>query len=73
MSSVNGQLSMLLCFLSKLPKSSQAPVAHTCNPSYSGGRDQEDHGCKPAWEKLLLRPYLEKTHHRKGLEEWLKV
>jgi hypothetical protein len=23
------------------------PVAHTCNPSYSGGRDQEDHGSKP--------------------------
>jgi hypothetical protein len=20
-----------------------------CNPSYSGGRDQEDHGSKPAW------------------------
>jgi hypothetical protein len=23
-------------------------VAHVCNPSYSGGRDQEDHGSKPA-------------------------
>jgi hypothetical protein len=23
-------------------------VAHTCNPSYSGGRDQEDHSLKPA-------------------------
>jgi hypothetical protein len=23
-------------------------VAHVCNPSYSGGRDQEDHGLKPA-------------------------
>jgi hypothetical protein len=22
-------------------------VAHTYNPSYSGGRDQEDHGSKP--------------------------
>jgi hypothetical protein len=22
----------------------QALVAHVCNPSYSGGRDQEDHG-----------------------------
>jgi hypothetical protein len=22
------------------------PVAHACNPSYSGGRDQEDHGSK---------------------------
>jgi hypothetical protein len=25
-------------------------VAYTCNPSYSGGRDQEDHGSKPAQE-----------------------
>jgi hypothetical protein len=22
-------------------------MVHTCNPSYSGGRDQEDHGWKP--------------------------
>jgi hypothetical protein len=22
-------------------------VAHTCNPSYSGGRDQEDQGLRP--------------------------
>jgi hypothetical protein len=26
---------------------SWAPVAHACNLSYSGGRDQEDHGLKP--------------------------
>jgi hypothetical protein len=30
----------------KNPMRSQAPVAHTCNPSYSGGRDQEDHGSR---------------------------
>jgi hypothetical protein len=35
-------------------------VAHACNPSYSGSRDQEDHGSKPAW----TRPYLEKTLHK---------
>jgi hypothetical protein len=23
-------------------------VAHTCNPAYSGDRDQEDHSSKPA-------------------------
>jgi hypothetical protein len=23
-------------------------VAHACNPSYSGGRDQKDQGLKPA-------------------------
>jgi hypothetical protein len=27
----------------------QVPVAHACNSSYSGGRDQEDRGSKPAW------------------------
>jgi hypothetical protein len=27
---------------------SWAPVAHACNPSYSGGRDQEDPCSKPA-------------------------
>jgi hypothetical protein len=26
----------------------QAPVAQAYNPSYSGGRDQEDHSSKPA-------------------------
>jgi hypothetical protein len=26
----------------------QALVAHACTPSYSGGRDQEDCGSKPA-------------------------
>jgi hypothetical protein len=24
-------------------------VAHAYNPRYLGGRDQEDHGSKPAW------------------------
>jgi hypothetical protein len=27
------------------------PVAHTYNPSYSGGRDQEAHGSKPTLGK----------------------
>jgi hypothetical protein len=26
----------------------QVPLANTCNPSYSGGRDLEDPGSKPA-------------------------
>jgi hypothetical protein len=29
----------------------QKLVAHTCNSSYSGGRDQEDHSLKPAMDK----------------------
>jgi hypothetical protein len=35
-------------FSNIVSQSSLAPVAHACNPSYSGGRDQEDHGSKPA-------------------------
>jgi hypothetical protein len=27
---------------------SWVPVVHTCNPSYTRGRDQEDQGSKPA-------------------------
>jgi hypothetical protein len=32
---------------------SWAPVAHAYNPSYSGGRDQEDSGLKAAWAYSL--------------------
>jgi hypothetical protein len=36
-------------------------VAHACNPSYSGAREQADH-------ESFVRPYLEKTHSpQKGL------
>jgi hypothetical protein len=41
---------------------SWVPVAHVCNPSYSGGTDQKDH-------EILSR----KTLHEKGLVEWLKM
>jgi hypothetical protein len=41
-----------------------ALVAHTCNPSYSGGRDQEDRSSKPAQENGSTRPYVENTHHK---------
>jgi hypothetical protein len=48
-------------------------VAHTCNPSYSGGRDKEDQSSKPVLGKYFARPYFEKTlHKKKGLVEWLK-
>jgi hypothetical protein len=36
------------------------PVAHVCNPSYSGGRDQEDSGLRPVGQivrKTLSRKY----------------
>jgi hypothetical protein len=32
-------------------KKNWVPVAHTCNLGYSGGRDQEDCGSKPAQNK----------------------
>jgi hypothetical protein len=45
-------------------------VTHTCNPSYSGGRDKEDCSSKPA----QARTYLGKKYpSKKGLVEWLKV
>jgi hypothetical protein len=31
-------------------------VAHTYHPSYSGGRDKEDHGSKPAWANRSQDP-----------------
>jgi hypothetical protein len=40
--------------------SSLVLMAHTCNPRYSGSRDQEDHGSKPAWAKSLRDPNLKK-------------
>jgi hypothetical protein len=49
------------------------PVAHACNPTYSGGRDQEDLGLKPAQANSSSRPYLEKLFTKIGLVEWLKV
>jgi hypothetical protein len=48
-------------------------VAHTCNPSYSEGRDQVDHSLRTAlgcsWDPILKK----KHHYKKGLVEWLKV
>jgi hypothetical protein len=46
-----------------------APVAHTCNPSYSGGRDQEDCGLKPTWANSSRDPISKKTLHKK-LDWW---
>jgi hypothetical protein len=40
-------------------------VTHACNPSYSGGRDQEDRGLKPAPNKHFCKTLFEKVHHRK--------
>jgi hypothetical protein len=41
---------------------SQALVAHAYNPSYSGGRDQEDHNSKPDQGNSFMRHYLKKKN-----------
>jgi hypothetical protein len=40
-------------------------VAHACNPSYLGGRDQEDCSSKPAQANSSQDPILKKTHQKK--------
>jgi hypothetical protein len=65
-----------MCY-KKLCIVSQTPVAHACNTSYSGGRDQENHGSKPARANstttLSKKKKKKKNLHKKGLVEWLKV
>jgi hypothetical protein len=50
-------------FVIKTRQIRSAPVAHTYNPSYSGGRDQEDQGSKPARANSSQDP-ISKTLHR---------
>jgi hypothetical protein len=55
-SRVGGQLglhSKTLSLKKQKTNNKLEPVAHTCNPSYSGGREQEDRGSKPAWSNSL--------------------
>jgi hypothetical protein len=40
---------------------SLAPVAHTYNPRYLGGRDQEDRGSKPTQANSFEQSYLKNT------------
>jgi pSer/pThr/pTyr-binding forkhead associated (FHA) protein len=52
---------------------SQEPVAQAWNPSYSGGRDQEDQGLKPVQANSSQEPISKKNQHKIGLVEWLEV
>jgi hypothetical protein len=45
-------------------------VAHTCNPSYSGGRDQEDHGSRPDQANSSRNPILKKPNTQKKTSWW---
>jgi hypothetical protein len=40
-------------------------MAYACNPSYSGGRDQEDHGLKPAQANSSQYPILKIPNTKK--------
>jgi hypothetical protein len=54
-------------FLSFVVSSLPVLVVHTCNPSYSGGRDQEDHDWKTAQaNKKFVRPYLKKNSSKRA-------
>jgi hypothetical protein len=57
----------------KKDKDSRGLVAHTCNPRYSGGRDQEDQSLKPAWANSSRDTILKQPITKKGLVEWLEV
>jgi hypothetical protein len=52
-------------FIIKKKKCCQVLVAHTYNPSYSGGRDQEDHGSKPACKNNSQDPMSKNTPPQK--------
>jgi hypothetical protein len=41
-------------------------VAHACNPSYSGGGDQEDQGSVPAPGEWFVGPNLGKTSQERA-------
>jgi hypothetical protein len=57
-------LSFIWLKIHKQHEMSQVPVAHTCNPSYSGGRDQEDSSSKPAQTNSTKRRYFEKPFQK---------
>jgi hypothetical protein len=42
-----------------------APVAHACNPTYCGGRDQEDRGLKPIQANSFKDPISKILNTRK--------
>jgi hypothetical protein len=49
------------------------PVAHTCNPSYSGGRDQEADWFEVSLANSSRDPISKKPITKKVLMEWLKL
>jgi hypothetical protein len=59
-----GKINMFMVSASSRYWIYQESVAHACNPSYSGGRDLEDQGSKPAQANSLRDP-ISKNHSQK--------
>jgi hypothetical protein len=47
---LRGKFIVMSAYIKNTQRTRWALVAHTCNPSYSGSRDQDYHSLKPAWE-----------------------
>jgi hypothetical protein len=72
-SRVQGQYGLYSKTLAQKTWESQASMAHTYNPCYSGGRDQKDQSLNEASPgKQFTTLYLENTQNNKGLAQWLK-
>jgi hypothetical protein len=41
-------------------------VAQVCNPTYSKGKDQEDHSSRPTWANSLRDPILKIPNTKQG-------
>jgi hypothetical protein len=59
------QTKILLIFASQEARIKAGAGGSSCNPTYSGGKDQEDHGSKPALanssrDTILKKPITEK-------------
>jgi hypothetical protein len=50
----------------KVHRTSQVLVTHTCSPSYSGGKDVEDHSSTSALANSSRDPILKKSCYRRG-------
>jgi hypothetical protein len=61
------QSGFIFCF--QIWQTSWVLGAHAYNPSYSGGRDQEDHGSKPGQANSSRDPISKNTQHKKRLAE----
>jgi hypothetical protein len=53
-------------------KKPQKRQAHICNPSYSVGKDQRDHGSKPIQANSLQDSISKISNTKTRLVEWLK-